>query len=167
MRGQIWAALNDIRYKGYLLDLIVNRFQKWDRNINIYIAIASSSSIAAWAIWNSTPLLWGTIIAFSQVLTVIKPYFPYNKYVKELNSKNLKIEHLNIELEMLWHKLQKKKITEDEAAEIYFDIRKQASEIFNFGDDTIFVISSKIEKKANEKMKTYLKNNYGIIININ
>lgn len=48
-------------------------------------------------------------------MTVIKPYFPYYKYVKELNGKSLRVDNLNIEFEKLWDKLQAGKLTEDEA----------------------------------------------------
>ncbi|MBL0047092.1 MAG: hypothetical protein IPP32_03235 [Bacteroidetes bacterium] len=167
MRDQIWASLNDTKYKGYCLGFLVDKFQKWDRNINIFLAIASSTSIAAWAIWKVNPMVWAAIIAFSQVLTAIKPYIPYFKYVKELNTKSLKVDLLNIEFERLWYKLQHKKVTNEQAVEIYFDLRRQSTEIFNFGDDIIFEVKSKIEKRANERMKTFLKNNYGIAININ
>ncbi len=166
MTSQIWATLNDTRFKGYCLHILVQRFQRLDRAINIFLAIASSGSIAAWAIWNSYPMVWGTIIALSQVVTAIKPFFPYYKYVKELNSKCLRIESLNIELEKLWYKLQKDKISDDEASEAYFDIRAQCNEVFNFADETILEVSKAIENKANQKMKVFLKSNYNIVINI-
>jgi len=167
MGNQIWAELCNLRYKGYCLRFLVVKFQKWDRNINIFLAIASSGSIAAWAIWDQSPLVWGAIIAVSQVLTVIKPYFPYYKYVKEINKKTLKIEVLNIEFERLWYKLQNKKITEEEAVDMYYLYQKEIAEIFNFNDDTLFKIDGNIKKKSNVKMKIYLKNNYGIDINVN
>lgn len=167
MRNQIWATLNDMKFKGYCLGLLVDKFQRWDRNINIYLALASSGSVAAWAIWNNYPMLWGGIIAVSQVLTVVKPYFPYFKYVKELNAKSFRVDNLNIEFERLWYKIQHKKITDDEAVEIYFEHKKLIAEIFNFGDDTLFKVTSQIEAKANERMKVFLKNNYDITISIN
>jgi hypothetical protein len=166
MRAKIWATLVDLRFKGYCLMYLVNRFQRWERNINIFLAIASSTSIAAWAIWGDLKIVWGIIIALSQVLTVVKPYFPYFKYVKELNSKCLKIETLNIEFERLWHKMQTKQLSDQQAEDSYFDLKKAISETLNFGDDTIFDVSEKMEKKANEKMKIWLKNHYDISIKI-
>jgi hypothetical protein len=135
--------------------------------MNVFLAIVSSTSIAAWAIWKVTPIIWASIIAVSQVLTVAKPYFPYFKYVKEFNLKCIRLEIINIEFERLWYKLQNKKITEDIADDLYFDLRKQTSEILNFSDDTIFKVTSMIEKKANESMKYFLQTNYEISININ
>lgn len=166
MRDNIWAMLCDIKFKTYILSYLVGKYQKWERNMNIFLALASSSSIAAWAIWNKMPFLWSGIIAGSQVLTVIKPFLPYFKYVKELNSKLLRIENINIEIERLWYKIQQFKIDDDEAAENYFEIKKQITEALNFGDDTIFDVDKSLKNKANERMKIFLKSNYNISITL-
>ena len=166
MREKIWAALVNLRYKGYLIDLLVNAFQRWDRNINIFLALTSSGSIAAWAIWKKYEITWGIIIAMSQIVTVIKPYFPYYKYVKELNAKSLKIENLNIEFERLWDKLQRGKLDEDQAADIYYSLQKEGNEYFNFNDETVFLVTKKMKLKANVSMKLFLKSNYNIAITI-
>ncbi len=163
METKIWSLLNNIKFKGYCLGFVVERFQKWDRNINIFLALASSGSIAGWAIWNNYPIVWGSIIASSQVLTVIKPYFPYFKFVKELNKKCYQVDNLSIETERLWYDFRNESIEENIIAERYFDLKKQLTEIFTFGDDTIFNVTKKIENKADECMKTYLKNEYDII----
>jgi hypothetical protein len=162
MREQIWSTLVDLKFKNYCLMFLVDRFQKLDRNINIFLAIVSSGSIAAWAIWNKYPFIWGLIIASSQVLITIKPYFPYFKYVKELNIKCLKISNLNIEFERLWHKMQVNKLSPDQSEDLYFTYKKDINNILNFSDDMIFSVSTKIENKANEKMKIYLKNHYNV-----
>ena len=167
IKDRIWSMLVDLKFKGYCLAFLVDKFQKWDRNINIFLAVSSSGSIAAWAIWNAYPIIWGAIIAFSQVLTVVKPYIPYFKYVKELNTKCLKMEIINLELERLWYHLQHDRISSELSEDQYFDIRKQTTEIFNFGDDMIFEVDSTIERKANERMKTFLKNTYGLSITLN
>jgi hypothetical protein len=149
------------------MDGLVHQYQRWDRNINIFLAVASSGSIAAWAIWQFYPELWGGIIASSQVLTVLKPYLPYYKYVKEFNIKNIEMNNFMINIERLWHDIQNSKITEKEVEDIYFSLKKNINEVLSFNDDIFFKVSSKIEKEANNKMKKYLLNNFGIEININ
>ena len=67
----------------------------------------------------------------------------------------------------LWHKLQNNKLSEDEVEENYFNLRKQMTELFTFSDETIFDVSGKIEQKANERMKTFLRSHYQLEININ
>jgi len=164
METQIWSLLNNTKFKGYCLGFVVERFQKWDRNLNIFLALASSGSIAGWAIWNDYPIVWGVIIASSQVLTVVKPYFPYFKYVKELNKKCYQVDGLSIEAEKLWYDFRNELISTEIAAERFFDLKKQLAEIFTFGDDTIFSVTKKIEEKANQRMKVYLKNEYEITV---
>ena len=53
----------------FYLDIYAENSYKWDRRINMYGAIASSSSIAAWAIWKEWSYVWAVIIAISQVLS--------------------------------------------------------------------------------------------------
>lgn len=47
----------------FYLDIYAENSYKWDRRINMYGAIASSSSIAAWAIWKEWSYVWAVIIA--------------------------------------------------------------------------------------------------------
>ena len=54
----------------FYLDIYAENSYKWDRRINMYGAIASSSSIAAWAIWKEWSYVWAVIIAISQVLAL-------------------------------------------------------------------------------------------------
>ncbi|MDX2002800.1 MAG: hypothetical protein SFW35_10235 [Chitinophagales bacterium] len=162
MRDQVWRIMINLRFKTYCLGLLVSKFQKNERNISIFLAVASSTSIAAWAVWDVTPKLWAGIIAMSQIITVIKPYFPFSKYIKELNAKCLKAELLMLEFENLWHKTESKKNTEDETSEVFFKLRKEMTDVFSFGDDIIFEIGTSIEERANAKTKSYLFNNYGI-----
>lgn len=166
MREQVWGLLCNTKFKGFVLSILVIRFQKWDRNINIFLAVASSGSIAAWVVWNRFPFVWGAIIASSQVITVIKPYFPYFKLVNELNIKCNKVDLIDIDLERLWFKIQTNRISEDEYAEQYYEYRKQIVDIFNFADDSIFDVGTEMENRANLKMQTFLKTNYSINITV-
>jgi len=164
MKIQLWSTLCNLKFKEYCIGLLISKFQKLDRNINIFLALASSGSIGAWAIWKEYPMIWGSIIVVSQIVSTIKPYFPYNKYVKELNERYLKIEYINIELEQLWYKYSKRKVNDDQANELYVEIRKEIAKALNFSSDTIFNINKKIEYEANKRMEIFLKSNYNITI---
>lgn len=166
LTDKIWATFCNMKFKGFLFGLLVSKYQKLDRSINIFLALASSGSIAAWAIWKDYPILWSSIIALSQVITTIKPYFPYSKVIKELNSRCYKIDLLNIEYERFWNKIQRGKLTEDTIEQFYYDHNKTYAEVLNFPDDLVFDASKEIETKANQRMKTYLKTYHGIEISI-
>lgn len=48
----------------FYLDIYAEDSYKWDRRINIYGAIASSSSIAAWTIWRNWSFIWAANAKF-------------------------------------------------------------------------------------------------------
>lgn len=160
MRDRIWLLLADTKFKTYCVKFLVSKYQVRDRNINILLAVASSSSIAAWAIWQTFPFVWASVIALSQVIMATRPYLPYFKFVKELNVKGIQLEALNVEIDKLWYKSEHEKITVDEASERYYELRKQVNEILTFGDDMVFKTSKEIQDKASQEAHTFLRNNY-------
>jgi hypothetical protein len=166
MRNKIWHFLVNMQFKGYVLSLLVGRFQKLDRGINIFLAIASSASIGAWAIWKQYDMIWAGIIATSQILTVIKPYIPFYKYVQELNGKCLRMANLNLDIERLWDKMQAQYMSEEAASEMYYELKGQENTIFSFSNDLIFDVPKQFEDKANAHVKNFLKRNYSIEIEI-
>ncbi|MFP9118132.1 hypothetical protein ACLI08_10125 [Flavobacterium sp. RNTU_13] len=164
MRERFWNTFINYKYKGYVIELLYCKYQKWERNTNVFLAIASSSSIAAWALWNELDWIWASIIALSQLINAVKPFFPYNKYVKELGAKSLKIENLNIECEKLWDKMQNDNIDEEDAENRYYEIKKEGNEILRFSDDIVFDVSKQtdIEKKATSLNIIFFRNHYGV-----
>lgn len=82
MQEKYWNYMVQIKAWTFYLDIYAEDSYKWDRRINIYGAIASSSSIAAWTIWRNWSFIWAAIIAISQVLTAIKQYLPFGRKVK-------------------------------------------------------------------------------------
>ncbi|WP_159286922.1 hypothetical protein [Tenacibaculum maritimum] len=78
----------------------------------------------------------------------------------------MRIEYLNIEIEKLWLETENKRIDLIESEDKYFDLKKQLVDIETFGDETVFKIGKKTDKKANSRMKIFLKNNYNVEINL-
>jgi hypothetical protein len=52
---------------------------KWDTRFSFVKAIATSSTIAGWVIWQQYAIIWGTIIALSQLMDALKDVFPHAK----------------------------------------------------------------------------------------
>ena len=52
---------------------------KWNTRLAFIKAIATSSTIAGWAIWQNYAIIWGTIIAASQLIDALKDVFPHAK----------------------------------------------------------------------------------------
>jgi hypothetical protein len=162
MREKIWYYMIDSKFQALYLDYAVTKYQKYDRNINIFLALTSSGSIAAWAIWQDYQLIWAIIIAASNVVTIIKPYFPYSKYIKELSEKALKMQNLHLDYERLWYNFEKDQIDEDNATEQFFDLKTRGVEHLRLNDDTLVTEDEKIVTVVEGKMKFYVKNNYNV-----
>lgn len=157
---QLWPTLWQSKHNAIALSLLVEKYQVYNRRINLLIVLASSSSVGAWAIWQDIPIVWSLIIVASQVATLVKPYFPYSKYIRELNIKCASMETVVMELEFLYAKHEDAVAKETKSLEKDFiALKRQRAKILEFSDDLLFSASKKIKAKADQELKTYLKNN--------
>ncbi|ELH7496648.1 hypothetical protein BS100_23465 [Vibrio parahaemolyticus] len=81
------------------------------------MAIASSASIATWALWKEHQMVWACIIALSQVITAIKPFLPYRKRLKAVSELNNQVQAIFLEAETIWYKVSEGLLTEEEIHE--------------------------------------------------
>ncbi|MDN3379724.1 MULTISPECIES: hypothetical protein [unclassified Pseudoalteromonas] len=109
-----WNLLKELKAQiGYLHNYASD--DEWtDKALNIFMAIASSASIATWAIWKEHQLVWACIIALSQVVTAIKPFLPYQKRLKAISELNNQIQAIFLEAESIWYKVSEGLLTEQE-----------------------------------------------------
>lgn len=131
--------MQNSKFKEFYLSLLLEKFQKRERIINIFLVIATSTSISAWAIWQLDYLkwLWAAIIALSQSISLIKPYLNYTKYAKELNEKFFLLQAINVEYEKLWLSYKFEKITNEQAFDKAFELKNTLTKGLNFSDDII------------------------------
>ena len=83
MRNRVWGSLSNFVFKVYVIDAMVMRYQKYDKRINICLAIVSSSSIAAWTVWQIVPQLWAGMIAITQVIQAPDFVIAYPKILRQ------------------------------------------------------------------------------------
>jgi hypothetical protein len=94
------------RYRDYL--------SKWVTGIGTIRAIASSGSIAAWALWKEYAFVWAAIIAVSQVLDALKDVFPTTKKHKAASEHTNQLESLFIDAQLEWENIFVGRYTDDE-----------------------------------------------------
>lgn len=157
IRTKIWNFLNDSKTNECFASLILKYYQKFDLLVNLFLVIVTTSSVAAWTIWNEFPLLWGLIIAVSQILTISKPYFLFPKYIKVFHEKNILWQQLSLDLEELWHKTNNSIIDESAASELYFKLRKKSLVFDKVPDDIIFFDFKKFQDDAERQCNYYIQ----------
>lgn len=90
------------------------------RRVTLYSvirAVASSGSIAGWAIWKDYAFIWGAIIATSQLADAVKDVFPYISRHKAANGLLRELDALFIEALFEWENIFSGKHTAEEITE--------------------------------------------------
>lgn len=90
---------------------------KWVTRIAGIRAIASSSSIAGWALWKDYAFLWGGIIVISQITDALQNVIPFTARQKATNALHLDLEALFIEVLYEWEGIYSGKFTNEEITE--------------------------------------------------
>ena len=145
----------------FYLDVYTEDSYKWDRLVNIVVAIASSTSIAAWAIWQKYSFVWSIIIAISQVLTTIKAFLPYSKRLKTLVPFMEDLKFLYNKIEYNWLKIASGDLSEDEINELLYSFKDEFTNIENknLKEETLLE-NNNFREIADRKTDAYFANNF-------
>ncbi len=109
------------------LELLLAKTEAIDRSIKIFLALVSSGSIAGWAVWKDAQLLWGILIAASQVINAIRSYLPYKERMKALSALARELDELAIHTEIKWLEIAAGELTEKEMRKLQADMLIKAS----------------------------------------
>lgn len=145
----------------FYLDLYEENSYKWDKRINIFSAVASSTSIAAWAIWNWLSYVWSVIIAISQVLSAVKSFLPYNNRLKAIVPFMEDLKFLYNKIEFNWFKVSSGELTEEEINALLFNFKNEFTNIENKSLKEVTLLENEDFKKiADGQTDLYFQNNF-------
>lgn len=161
MQEKYWKYMVQIKAWIFYLDVYTEDSYKWDRLVNIVVAIASSTSIAAWAIWQKYSFVWSIIIAISQVLTTIKAFLPYSKRLKTLVPFMEDLKFLYNKIEYNWLKIASGDLSEDEINELLYSFKDEFTNIENknLKEETLLE-NNNFREIADRKTDAYFANNF-------
>ncbi|MEI3433078.1 MAG: hypothetical protein V8Q78_10090 [Blautia sp.] len=161
MQEKYWKYMVQIKAWIFYLDVYTEDSYRWDRIINIVVAIASSTSIAAWAIWKKYSFVWSIIIAISQVLTTIKGFLPYSKRLKMLVPFMEDLKFLYNKIEYNWFKVASGDLSEDEINELLYSFKDEFANIENknLKEETLLE-KDNFREIADRKNDAYFANNF-------
>lgn len=161
MQEKYWKYMVQIKAWIFYLDLYIEDSYIWDKRINVFGAIASSTSIAAWTIWQQLSFIWSVIIAVSQVLTSIKGFMPYNRRLKVLVPFIEDLKFLYNKIEYNWFQVASGELTEEEINELLYKFKDDFTNIENKNLKEVTLLENeKFKKKADEKTDFYFNNNF-------
>lgn len=163
IKEQLKKEIYDCRFHADLMSLKVKELRIYDISLNVVLAIASSGSIASWTIWDEYAIYWGGLIALSQLITALKPIFPFHKHVHTLNHRCYKQEILFLELIEMWQNLNDKSENESTIKTRLSYLIKQINENEFFDDDDGFEFSKRMQDKAQSMTEDILVTKYNIL----
>lgn len=157
-----WQEMYDLKSHSNYVEEYLHRTEHADRLINILLAVASSSSIGAWVVWQQYGFAWGFIIAASQVVAAIKPFLPYRSRLKALSGLSHDLEELSILAETKWFGVSGGLMTAEEINKLQFDIRLKKHKVYkkhlgnlSLPDKQVYMRSA--EEAASQHFKNYYK----------
>lgn len=158
---RFWRELDQLRVHAYYADFYYEKTVAIDRAINMLLAIASSGSIAGWAVWKDHQMVWAVIIAGSQVINAIKGYLPYTKRMKALSSLASDLESLFLSMEGHWFNVSEGRLNEEEIHKLHMKLKEQRRLIVQKNLGSLELPHNQaLMNKAVENGKTYFNNFY-------
>jgi len=156
IQNKYWKDLVQLRFDLFYLDEYCGQSYEYDKYINIITAIASSSSIGAWAIWNELNFLWSFIIVISQVINATKSHLPFNNRTKYITKLHSELSTLYNEWDYNWLKVSNGDLTEKDINDLIFENRKKKQKIHNkYFSNNHLPLKQKFVKKADIELKHY------------
>ena len=160
MRNKIWNELSLMKYHYEYLILYLDWHKKIRKWVKIITTIFSASGVFGWAIFKTTlSQVACTGIALIQILTLVEGYIYLNdeSVAKGAEMRLKYAEYLN-KLEELWHKVQQKKLSEDELATLYFELKNNyGTKILEYENKIDIKHKKKLMLKADKYMRDFLE----------
>lgn len=119
-----WKELVQLRIGAAFIRLYRDYMGQWVTRIGMVKAIASSSSIAAWAVWHQYAFLWGMIIALSQVIDALKEVFPVTKQFRAASEHTIALDRIFINAQLEFENVRSGKFTDDQIMKRIHVLRK-------------------------------------------
>ena len=157
---QYWIELFQLKVHINFIELLLESSEKIDRTLKIILAIAASSSIGAWAIWQNYSWIWASIIALSQVISAVNPFLPYKSRIKAYASLLNELEELMIQAEFKWHAIAGGELTAAEINKARFEIRAAKQKSLKKHIQTTIPTNDKYHSQAEESATNYFSSFY-------
>ena len=106
-----------------------NGFNRWITAAATIRAIASSGSIALWAIWQKHAMVWGSIIAASQIADALKDAFPFAKRRRALSAWVRQLDRLFVFAQRDWENIVGGRCTNSQIRKLLHQLRSRTQRL--------------------------------------
>ncbi len=120
-----WETFVTLKRNALYIGRYQAKVEAVERNINMCSAVAASSAIGGWVIWQHFAFGWAAIVAAAQVLSAIRPQLPYRSRLAALTALAPELEALALAAETDWLKVCRGYTTEDETYQLAMALKRK------------------------------------------
>lgn len=151
------------QYKSDLLyyELYFQRTIRIGREIRIAASIISILSIALWTMKNDNAIVYGGIIVFAQVVSMIYEYLPYQHRVDEISTLKCRLQEIYTRMEHEWFYVDRGLYDDEKINNIRTEFCMESVDIESmfFQKDTL-PRSLRILKRVDIEKNRYFENSF-------
>ena len=124
-QSKYWSELTTLKRDAIYISLFAEKTENFDRFIECTKAVAASSAIGAWAVFQAFPFVWGTVVAASQVFTAVQTFLPYKRRLKALTGLSLDLGTLAITAEADWFNVANGTMTDEQIHKLRMALKRK------------------------------------------
>ncbi|WP_067151369.1 hypothetical protein [Pseudotamlana agarivorans] len=163
MRNRIWAELTQSKHNIEFASKYSDRQRFILRIFNIGILAFSSAGIMGWKIWENLPLIACILITGVSLLRLLQPHLIMNeKQLKNLDDIHKFYTEYYNKIEKLWYDFESNRVTEEQATNIFFKLKKLETNINPIIAETIRSKPKRIVKKCKKNTDEYFEQVFNI-----
>lgn len=134
----------------------------WVTRLGVLRAIASSGSIAAWAIWRQHAFVWGMIIAASQVADALKDVFPFTKTQKAASEHTITLGSIFIDAQLEWESIFSGRYTNEQITNRRHKLMRLQHDAERHNFPHGLATKASLFAEAQQEAKDYFAATYGV-----
>lgn len=149
MRNRIWTELTQAKHNIEFATLYSDQQRLVLRGFNMGVLVFSSAGIMGWKVWEHLPVIACGIIAAVSLIRLLQPHLIMNeKQLRNLDDIHRFYSDYYNDIEKLWFDFESERVTEEEATNSFFELKKKETEINPIIAETIRSKPKRIVKKC-------------------
>lgn len=152
-----WRLFFDIKVAVYYYQLYAVKAQNWRRAVSVLCTVSSLACVVSWYQSGLCPLLWGSLIFASQLVSVLQPLFPYDAQLHSATCIYAGLKRLARDAENTWFSFDEETCP-DKILEAIKRLSSDFGEIeAQFSSADTFPPNSRLHQKAEAFAMTYFR----------
>jgi hypothetical protein len=157
-----WNQMVELRVASSYIRRYRDALGKWFTCLGTLKAVASSGSIAAWAVWREYAFVWGAIIALAQVVDALKDVFPFSKTHKAASEHSIGLGSIFIDAQLEWEGIFSGRYTDEQIAGRRHKLMKLQHDAERHNFPNGLATKAALFRESEEEAESYFESMYDL-----